>query len=163
MDLKKEEVCGEEIKKKKLKETLDLCEEEIPQIHCQSCHRIYCKNCSDTIHSIGKKKTHKPELLKVENKIEENNIKESEIQKEIGNKYFKQSKFENALEAYEKAIKLNPKEPKLFTNSSICSLQLYKFKEALEYSENAYALEKSSKVREKKFKFILFRLYIVVI
>lgn len=51
-----------------------------------------------------------------------------------GNQYFKEEKYQSALDAYIEAMKMNPSDYTLYSNSAACCLKLNKNEEAVEYA-----------------------------
>ena len=61
--------------------------------------------------------------------------------KETGNNYFKQLKFDDAIEAYSQAILKNNSEPAYFTNRALCYMSVKKWAAAADDCRRALELD----------------------
>lgn len=78
-----------------------------------------------------------------EHEITPEDIVKAEEFKEKGNQFMREEKFQEALECYDKAIRLNPDEPALYCNRAATYNNLKKFNEAIEDCNMALSLNRS--------------------
>jgi len=99
------------------------------------------------------------EIREEKPKLEEKDRKEAEEEKLLGTKFFKESKFEEALGHYEAAIEKYPLETFFYTNKAACLIKMEKFLEAISVCDQAleicnknepYNYEKKGKVYFRK-------------
>ncbi|KAI6205756.1 hypothetical protein M3Y94_00828300 [Aphelenchoides besseyi] len=77
------------------------------------------------------------------------------VHKEAGNKFFKQCKYDEAIDAYSKAISKNNSDPAYFTNRALCYMNLKKWHLATDDCRRALELDQ----RNVKANYFLGKIY----
>ena len=103
------------------------------------------KNIVDTFfvkESLGERKK-VPDRMCISSKIDQSLRKQGDIYKDIGNEYFRSENYETAIFCYGKAIANFSRNPIYYGNRAAAYFKLNKFKEAINDSRMATALDES--------------------
>ncbi|OEL31556.1 U-box domain-containing protein 33 [Dichanthelium oligosanthes] len=110
--------------------------------------------CEETLDKLGKTESERKELEEQERLDQE----AADHDREKGNEFFKQKKYHEAAMHYTRAMKMNPKDPRAFSNRAQCHIYLGYFPQGLEDAEKCVELDPTflkGYVRKAKVQFLM--------